>query len=83
MLRRKVYVTVTAVHNSDGSCRPKKITFDNGSTYEIDRLIQKCPAASTRAGGNGIRYTVRIRGQETYLFDEQNGYWFVEAKVNG
>lgn len=32
-------------------------------------------------GGTGIRYTVLICGQESFLFDEENGKWFVEAKV--
>jgi len=48
--------------------------------YEIDRVIQKCRAASTKVGGTGIRYTVQICGKPTFLFDEENGKWFVEAK---
>ena len=31
-------------------------------------------------GGTGIRYTVQICGKPTFLFDEENGKWFVEAK---
>lgn len=27
-----------------------------------------------------IRYTVMICGTETFLFDEENGKWFVEGK---
>jgi hypothetical protein len=38
-----------------------------------------CKAASTKVGGCGIRYTVRIEGKETYLFDE-DGKWFVEEE---
>ncbi|NCC02133.1 MAG: hypothetical protein EOM34_15965 [Clostridia bacterium] len=79
--RRKVYVKVNADHNPDGSCRPNSITFENDEVYEIDRVKQKCRAASMKVGGNGIRYTVMICGQESYLFDEENGKWFVEAKV--
>ena len=30
--------------------------------------------------GTGIRYTVQICGQSAFLFDEENGKWFVEAK---
>ena len=47
--------------------------------YEIDRVTQVCRAASN-VGGRGIRYTVQIGRSDTYLFDEQNGRWFVEAK---
>ena len=31
-------------------------------------------------GGGGIRYTVRINGRETYLFQE-GSRWFVEARA--
>ena len=43
------------------------------------RAYVKVIAAATKAGGEGMRYTCRIRGQETYLF-ECEGRWFVEAK---
>lgn len=56
------------------------IKFENDEKYEIDRVIQKCRAASTKVGGTGIRYTVQICGKPTFLFDEENGKWFVEAK---
>ena len=78
--RRKVYVEVEVTHRSDGTARPNLIKFENGERYEIDRVIQKCRAASTKVGGNGIRYNVQICGKETFLFDEENGKWFVEAK---
>jgi len=41
--------------------------------------LYKCRAASKKVGGGGIRYTVMIRGRESYLFQEGNK-WFVEAK---
>lgn len=78
--RRKVYVTVNADHLPDGTARPNRIIFENGRTYEIDRVKQRCRAASTKVGGTGLRYTVMICGKETFLFDEENGKWFVEAK---
>jgi len=78
--RRKVYVEVDVTHRIDGSAHPNTITFENGEKFEIDRVIQKCRAASTKVGGTGIRYTVIICGKQTFLFDEENGKWFVEAK---
>ncbi len=78
-MRRKVYVTVNATHKPDGSCSPKSIRMADEAEYEIDRVTQVCRAASN-VGGRGIRYTVQIGRSETYLFDEQNGRWFVEAK---
>ncbi len=78
--RRKVYVEVNVTHRPDGTARPNFIKFENDEKYEIDRVIQKCRAASTKVGGTGIRYTVQICGKPTFLFDEENGKWFVEAK---
>lgn len=78
--RRKVYVLTNVDHRVDGSARPKSITFEDGHKYEIDRVRSCCRAAATKAGGSGIRYTVQICGKETFLFDEENGKWFVEAK---
>ncbi len=79
--RRKVYVEVNATHFEDGTTRPNSIVFEDGQRYCIDRVKQRCRAASTKVGGIGIRYTVVICGRETYLFDEENGKWFVEAKM--
>ena len=69
--RRKVYVEVNVTHRPDGTARPNFIKFEND---------EKCRAASTKVGGTGIRYTVQICGKPTFLFDEENGKWFVEAK---
>jgi len=76
---RKVYVEVQVRVSPEGEVRPLSITFENGKVYEIDRLKHRCRAHATKVGGTGIRYTVMIRGQETYLFEDE-GRWFVEAK---
>ena len=81
--RRKEYVEVNVDHRPDGTCRPNRIKLENGETYEIDRVRHTCRAASTKVGGTGIRYTVVICGKETFLFDEENGKWFVEHKAQG
>ena len=46
---------------------------------EIDRVLDVRPAASLKAGGAGLRYTVRIGRTETYLFLEETR-WFVERR---
>jgi len=79
-IRRKIYVEVKARHLIDGSCRPETIKFEDDHIYEIDRVKHCCRAASTKVGGTGLRYTVVILGKETFLFDEENGKWFVQAK---
>lgn len=78
---RKVYVEVQLTVSPEGDVRPNTIKFEDGAIYEIDRLRYRCRAHATKVGGTGIRYTVVIRGQETYLF-EDDGKWFVEAKGN-
>jgi hypothetical protein len=76
---RKAYVPVLAHFDSDGNITPVLITWEDGNTYEIDKVTDVRPAASLKAGGTGMRYTCKIREKETYLFLEESK-WFVEAK---
>lgn len=76
---RKVYVDVTARFDRCGLIRPLVLVWEDGTRYEIDRVLDIRPAASLKAGGHGIRYTCRILEHETYLFLERDR-WFVEAK---
>ncbi len=78
---RKVYVRVNADFYPDGEVRPCTITWADGRKYEITRIVQRIRAASTKAGGCGIRYTVHINGQERYLFRDEDR-WFVEGKTS-
>lgn len=77
---RKVFVEVILKVSAEGDVRPMFITFENGKTYEVDRLRHRCRASSRKVGGTGMRYTVEICRKETYLFEDE-GRWFVEAKV--
>ena len=76
---RKVDVPVLLAVDADGQKRPKKIRWTDGSAYAIDKVLNVCRAASTKVGGCGMRYTVRIEGRETYLFEE-DGKWFIEEE---
>ena len=78
---RKVYVEVQLTVSPEGDVRPNTIKFEDGTVYEIDRSRHRCRAHATKVGGTGIRYTVVIRGKETYLFEDE-GKWFVEARGN-
>jgi len=75
----KVYVDVIAFFDKDGHLIPKTITWEDGHRYTIDKILDLRRAASLKAGGTGMRYTVRIHGRETFLFFEHNR-WFVERK---
>ena len=78
-MARRVYVKVIAEHDTLGKARPLMIEWEDGTLFEVDRVLDVRQAAATKAGGQGTRYTCRIRGHETYIFDD-NGHWFVEAK---
>ena len=78
---RKVYVDVTLKQDKYGTIVPLTVTWEDGRKYEIDRVIDVRRAAATKVGGTGVRFTVRILGKETYLFDDGE-CWFVEAKDN-
>ena len=78
---KKEYVSILAQIHRDGTIQPLGILLEDGRKYDIDEVKDKCRAASLKAGGCGIRYTVRIGIRDTYLFDE-DGRWFVELRVS-
>lgn len=73
----KQYISVTAQFDSDGNILPLKIHWDDGRTFEIDRITDVRYAASLKAGGAGIRYTCRIKQVLKYIYLEENR-WFIE-----
>ncbi len=76
----KTYVSVNVDIDEDGTMLPRLIRWMNGRVFAIEQLGYKCRASSAKVGGGGIRYTVRINGRETYLFQE-GSRWFVEARA--
>ena len=78
MEMRKVFVGVVVHFDEDGNVRPLNITWKNGRKYEIDKVIDVRRAYAMKVGGTAIRYTVKINGKVTYLF-EDDGKWFVES----
>ncbi|MBR4691343.1 MAG: hypothetical protein IKP17_01160 [Oscillospiraceae bacterium] len=79
MEQTKVYVAVEADFLPDGRILPKSVTWEDGKKYAIDRIQDIRKAASLKAGGAGIRYTVRIGRATTCLYLEENR-WFVERR---
>ena len=85
----KVYVDVTARFNSEGVLIPLSLTWEDGEEFEIDRVTDIRQAAAMKAGGQGDRYTIWVRGKHSYLFFERNhsltgnnlGRWFVERRT--
>ena len=88
---RRVYVNVDVRFDSGGMMHPRALVWTDGRRYEIDRVLDVRPAHAEKAGGQGDRYKIRVRGKERELFFEhsacpespQVGRWFVEYKVQG
>ena len=84
----RVYVDVKAAFNAAGSLIPLEIKWIDGKVFEIDKVTDIRQAAAMKAGGQGDRYTVWIRGKQSYLFFERSGAlsgcnlgrWFVECR---
>ena len=78
--RRKRYVQVTARFDVDGSITPLAITWDDGTVYPVDRVINVRRAASLKVGGTGLRYLCEIKGNRTFIYFEDPA-GVVEEKV--
>lgn len=77
----KAYVGVNADFTADGRMSPRKIFWEDGRTFEIDRIVSVERKASLAAGGAGIRFLSMIRGNAVSLYYEENGLWFVKRRV--
>lgn len=76
----KAYVGVLAEFSPEGGWpMPVSVHWENGREYEIDEVMDVRRAASLKAGGVGIRYTIRIGARRTYLYLEEDK-WFVERR---
>lgn len=74
----KKYVKVSATFDCDGNLMPTCIYWEDDRKFEIDKVTDIRYAASLKAGGAGLRYTVKIMGQERFLFFEDNR-WFLDT----
>ena len=89
-MEAKVYVQVNADFNTVGVMLPRELIWEDGEKYVIDRVVNICQAAARKAGGQGDRYTIEVRGHKSYLFFERVpqltgnviGRWFVERKAS-
>lgn len=77
--RYKRYVEVVCDTLSDGTEVPRRVIWDDARSFEVEELLDVRWASSRKVSGTGLRYTVRIRGEATYLFREGER-WFCEAK---
>jgi hypothetical protein len=79
----KVYVDVNLDHLADGKLVPLSFIWEDGTKYEIDRIIDVRQAASLKAGGTGLRFTIYVKTKKTFLWLEEDAEvlrWFMERK---
>lgn len=78
--RVRRYVQVVVSVDVDGRAMPRSVVWADGRSYLVDEVIDVRREASTKAGGCGERYLVRIGARTTSLFCEGRR-WFVEARL--
>ena len=72
------FIDVFAKMTADGVPKPLSIIWEDGRSFEVDKIMDIRKKASTKGGGAGTRYLVRIKGSEKFLF--LNDYkWFIEV----
>lgn len=76
---KKVYVDVLVKCTKEGRQIPLTVIWEDGRTFDIDRVLEEKKAASLKVGGQGLRYKCRVCNKEFYIWLE-DGKWFVEAK---
>ena len=68
----KVYVAVKTDFSEDGTMLPREITWEDGEKFTIERNLDIRQAPAMKAGGQGDRYTIIIKGKQSYLFFERS-----------
>lgn len=71
------YIDVYALMTQDGYPKPVEIIWETGKKFTIDKILDIRKKASTKGGGAGIRYLVKIKNKERYLFLNADK-WFIE-----
>lgn len=78
-MARRVYVKMAVEIDELGNVVPRRLYWEDGRVFEVDRVLDVRYAAATLAGGHGMRYTCRILGKRAQIF-EDGGRWFVESR---
>lgn len=74
----KKFISVIARFTEDGKVLPLSIEWEDGRSFDIDKIVDIRKAASLKAGGIGTRYTCRILNKERYLYLDENR-WYIEV----
>lgn len=89
-MRERIDVDVILKWDTSGELIPQSIIWKDGAEFTVDKVLSVCKSASLKAGGMGLRYTVRLTnedynvyGKTTLLYLDQGKEpetWFVEGK---
>ena len=78
-MARRTYVRVLVEFDEEGGVHPKRITWEDGRRFPVERVLDVRRAAATKVGGQGMRYTCRVGEKQLYLFHD-DVYWFIETE---
>lgn len=81
MTNLKVYVDVNARFSKEGDLIPRSFIWEDGKTYEIDKVKKKERCASRKAGGTGIMYTCIVGGKECHLYFEVDKFFMEKNRI--
>ena len=76
----KKYVDVNVEFTKEGNLIPRSIIWEDGTTYEIQKITDVRRVANLVVGAVGVRYTIYVDGYESHLYYGDNRRWFVESK---
>lgn len=77
---RKVCVEVVARFSREGGVKPLSLRWEDGRTFEIDRVTATEHAPARVSALLPVRFTCVIAGRERWLYLEpEKMRWFVEA----
>ena len=68
---RRIYVTVDVEFKEDGQMLPRVIAPGDGKKYKVDRVLDIRSEDTLKDAGQGDRYTVQVKGQQSYLYFER------------
>ena len=72
----KVYIEVDAHFDSEGRILPLALIDLQGTRHHVDKLISISRAASLKAGGAGLRYTILLSGKLARIWLEEDRWFF-------
>ena len=76
-IRRSIEVVTQKFTN--GVELPKKVIWNDGRVFSIDKIDIAQEAARFKTGGVGTRFSCWLKGQQRNICFENRGRWFVET----